>query len=213
MKNEELILARLDALEAEVAVLKINAGLVEPVARDVAPTKLVEPKLSITHPIETSPIVLPTEAEYRRILSAVRDAYPQLRPRSNPRFADQDEAGFFREFCAAFERVSHLRRTENVDSKHALSWWVDETNRWLHGSQQIDGIAFLAAVIGAGDVSFVQRDEYGNAWAFGLATFGGRPATEAWRRVLKGQLLTPVAGRFGPPGPRPSVRLETEIER
>ena len=65
-------------------------------------------------------------------------------------------------------------------------------------------------MIGAGDVSFVQRDEYGNVWAFGLATFGGRPATEAWRRVLKGQLLTPIAGKFGGPSPRPSVTLEAE---
>ena len=211
MKNEEAILAALDALKTRVAALEANAGLVEP-ARDAEPPKFVERGVTITHPIETSPIVLPTEIEYRGILSAVRDAYPQLWRRSNPRFADQDEAEFFRDFSAAFERVSHLRRTEKIDSGRGLSWWVDETNKWLRSSRriEIDGAAFLAAVIGAGDVSFVQRDEYGNAWAFGLATFGGRPATEAWRRVLKGQLLTPVAGKFGGPGPRPSVTLEVE---
>jgi len=209
MKNEEAILAELEALKTRVAALEANAGLVEP-ARDVVPAKFIEPKLSITYPEETSPIVLPTEIEYRGILSAVRGAYPQLwRPSNNPRFTDQDEAEFLRDFSAVFECVSHLRRTAEVDSKHSLSWWVDEINRRLHG-RQIDGAAFLAAVIGAGDVSFVQRDEYGNAWAFGLATFGGRPATEAWQRVLKGQLLTPVAGKFGGPGPRPSVRLEAE---
>jgi len=205
MKNEDAILAELEALTTRVAALEANAGLVKPAAQDVAPAKFVEPKVSITHPPIECPIVLPTEIEYRGILSAVRDAYPQLWRSANPRFADQE----FRDFCAAFERVSHLRRTaEEVDSKHSLSW-VDETNQWLKG-RQIDGTAFLAAVIGAGDVSFVQRDEYGNVWAFGLATFGGRPATEAWRRVLKGQLLTPVAGRFGAPSSRPSVRLEAE---
>ncbi len=211
MKNEEAIFARLDALEAEVTALKVNAGLVTPAARDVvAPAKFVEGQLSITHPVETSPITLPTEAEYRGILSAVRAAYPQLWRSSNPRFADEDDARFFRDFCAVFERVSHLRRTEKVDSKHALGWWVDETSRWLHG-RQIDGAAFLAAVIGAGDVSFVQRDECGNAWAFGLAAFGGRAASEAgWRRVLGGQLLRPVPGRFGGPGPGPSITVEAE---
>ncbi len=208
MKSEEAILARLDTLEAEVAALKVNAGLVKPVVHDAAPAKFVERGVTITHPEENSPIVLPTEAEYRGILSAVRDAYPQLwRPSNNPRFTDQDDAEFFRDFCAVFERVSYLRRIAEVDSKHSLSWWVDEINRRLHG-RQIDGAAFLAAVIGAGDVSFVQRDGYGNAWAFGLATFGGRPATESWRRVLKGQLLAPIAGRFGPPSARPSVTVE-----
>jgi hypothetical protein len=207
--RDDAILAELEALKTRVAALEAAAGLVKPAAQDVAPAKFVEQGVTITHPIETSPIVLPTEAEYRGILSAVRDAYPQLLRSSNPRCADQEDAVFFHDFCGAFERVAHLRRTEQIDSKHALSWWVGEANRWLRG-RQIDGAAFLAAVIGAGDVSFVQRDEYGNVWAFGLATFGGRPATEAWRRVLKGQLLPPIAGKFGGPGPRPSVRLEAE---
>ncbi len=210
MKNDDTILTELEALKTRVAALEANAGLVEPAAqRIVAPAKFVEPKVSITHPPIECPITLPTQTEYRGILRAVRDAYPQLWPRSNPRFADQDDAQFFRDFPAVFECVSHLRRTEEVDSKHSLSWWVDEINRRLNG-RQIDGALFLAAVIGAGDVSFVQRDEHGNVWSFALATFGGRPATEAWRRVLKGQLLTPVAGRFGAPSSRPSVRLEAE---
>jgi hypothetical protein len=209
--RDDTILAELEALKKRVAALEANAGLVKPAAADVAPAKFVEREVSITHPIETSPIVLPTETEYRGILSAVRDAYPQLwrSLSANPRFADEDDARLFRDFPAVFECVSHLRRTTEVDNKHSLSWWVDEINRRLHG-RQIDGLAFLAAVIGAGDVSFVQRDEYGNVWAFGLATFGGRPATEAWRRVLKGQLLTPIAGKFGGPSPRPSVTLEAE---
>ncbi len=126
MKNEDAILAELEALKTRVVALEANAGLVKPAAGDAEPAKFIERGVTITHPEETSPISLPTEAEYRGILSAVRDAYPQLWPRSNPRFGSQDEAEFVRDFSAAFVRVSHLRRTEKVDSKHSLSWWVDE---------------------------------------------------------------------------------------
>jgi hypothetical protein len=171
----------------------------------------VEPEVHITYPIECAPIVLPIiESEYRKLISVVLDAYPQLRRSNNPRYATEDEAGFLRESYAAFERISHLRRTEKVDHKHAVSWWASEANQWRRSQEEIRGDAFIAAVIAAGDVSFIEADHYGNSWAFGLATFGGRPATEGWRRVLKGQLLTPIAGRFEAPSARSGGRIVAE---
>ena len=98
MKNDDAILAELEALKTRIAALEASAGLVKPAAGDVARAKFVEREVSITHPIETSPIVLPTESEYLGILSAVRDAYPQLWRSSNSRFADQDDAVFFATF-------------------------------------------------------------------------------------------------------------------
>jgi hypothetical protein len=209
--NEEAILARLDTLEAEVAELKVTAGLVKPAARDAESAKFVERGVTITHPEEINRIVLPNESEYRKLLAVVLDAYPQLRRSNNPRYATEDEAGFFREFCAAFERISRLLRTEKVDHKRSVSWWANEANQQRFGREEIRGLAFIAATVGAGDVSFVEADHNGNSWAFALAFGAGRPATEAgWRRVLNGQLLAPIAGRFGAPSARPSVRLEAE---
>jgi hypothetical protein len=209
--NEKAILARLDTLEAEVAAL--NAGLVKPAAQDVAPAKFVEGEVRITYPIERSPIAMPTEPELWRILRVVLSAYQLRRPDSDPRYEDEDMAGFFREFCAAFEGISHFRRTEEIDHKHTLSWWANEAMRRLGNTapQDINSGAFLAAVIGAGDVQFTLTDSHGNVSAVGLARSGGRPATEAgWRRALAGQLLLPIAGRFRAPSGRPSIRVGAE---
>lgn len=215
MKNEEAILARLDTLEAEVAALKVNAGVaeVEPAAPDVAPVKYVEPKVSITYPKAQPDIAMPTEPELWRILRVVLNTYQLRRPNLNPRYEEEDMAGFFREFSAAFAGISLLRRIEEIDHKHTLMWWANEAMRQLGNTapQDINSAAFLAATIGAGDIKFTLTDSYGNVSAVGLARSGGRPATEAgWRRVLNGQLLLPVPGRFGAPSSRPSVRLEAE---
>jgi hypothetical protein len=214
MKNEEAILARLDALEAEVASLKVNAGLVVKPAARGEPAKYVEPKVSITHPIEHSPIALPTEAELWRIHRVVLSAYPELRPNSTPRYEKEDSAGVFREFCAAFAGISHLRRTEEIDHKHSVSWWAKEaTGRLGRPVQDISNTAFLAAVIGSGDIKFTLTDHYGNVAAVGLARSGGLATEAGWRRALNGQLLLPVAGRFRAPpgGSQPSGRLAAEL--
>jgi hypothetical protein len=170
--------------------------------------------VSITYPSERSPIAMPTEPELWRILRVVLNAHPKLRPVSNPRYEEEDMAGFFREFCAAFEGTTHFKRTEEIDHKHTLSWWANEAMRQLGNTapQDINSAAFLAAVIGAGDVKFTLTDPYGNVAAVGFARSGGRPATESgWRRVLNGgQLLPPVPGRFGAPGSRPSVTIGAE---
>ena len=112
---------------------------------------------------------MPTETEFWGILSVVRNAYPQLWPTLEILdLPTKMRPSFFANFAQYSNAYLHLRRTEEVDSKHSLSWWVDEIIRRLHG-RQIDGAAFLAAVIGSrATSSFVQRDEYGNVWAFGL---------------------------------------------
>jgi hypothetical protein len=213
MKDDDAILAELEALKTRVDALEAKTGLVKPAAQDVAPAKFVERGVSITYPSERSPIAMPTEPELWRILRIVLNAFPKLRPASNPRYEEEDMAGFFREFCLALAGAAHFRRTEEIDHKHTLSWWANEAMKRIGSTaQDINSAAFLAAVIGSGDIKFTLTDPYGNVAAVGLARSGGRPANEAgWRRVLNGgQLLPPVPGRFGAPSSRPSVTIGAE---
>jgi hypothetical protein len=76
--------------------------------------------------------------------------------------------------------------------------WVEETKDWLRLHRPAHrgniGAGFLAAVIAHGDVPYTVGDEQrGIVWAVGLTLFGGKLASDAWRRVLDGQLMTPVA--------------------
>jgi hypothetical protein len=201
MKTDDVMLAKFEALEARISALEAaGAGAaVKPAAAVVHP---VEPEgVRIVNIVERCPIAMPTEAERGRILSIVFGTYPKLKPDwSNARWAQEDEAEFHLEFWAAFERIARLKRTDEMDQKHALSWWTAEAEQFFrHGGRPIDirGPAFVAAVIAAGDVKFTPGDQLGNSWCFALSTYTGMPAIEAWRRVLEGRLFPPIVGRFG----------------
>lgn len=218
MKADDPILVRLSALEDEVAAMKatIAPPAKVPGAKVTAPAAARQPEgVRIMNVVERCPIAIPTEAEYRKICAVVFRAYPKIRPDwSDARRAGEDEAEFYREFAAAFEWVSRLKRTDAIDKKHGLSWWTDAAgNFYLHAGRSTDirAPAFLAAVIGAGDVDFTPGDQFGNSWSFGLSTYSGRLATEAWRVVLEGKLRVPVAGPFGAATlHRPGVRIASE---
>jgi hypothetical protein len=53
---------------------------------------------------------------------------------------------------------------------------------------------FLVATLAHGDIPYTPGDENrGVVWTVGVTPFGGAKATDAWRRVLDGQLMAPVA--------------------
>lgn len=107
--NDDAILVEFTALKKRVAALEANAGLVEPAAPDVASAKFIERGVSITHPIETSPMAMPTEVEHQTMLQVVFRQFPKFKPNSAGRWASDAEQ-FFRDYLAAFEAVSHFRR-------------------------------------------------------------------------------------------------------
>jgi hypothetical protein len=206
MKNDDVILAELEALKTRVAALETKTGLVKPAAQDVAPAKFVERGVSITHHLESCPIALPTEAEHRTILQVVFRHFPKFEPNSTGRWASAADE-FFRDYLAAFEAVSHFRRlTGETNKKYAIGWWTDHVCKWqsARGNSlgSLPGPAFLAAVLGAGDILYTPANEWGEVWTVGLDPYIGRPSTEAWRNVVQGKLLAPLRGKFSdPPAP------------
>jgi hypothetical protein len=201
---------RIATLESEIVALKANGQ--RKFAQAPPASHAAEPEgVRIMHPIERAKIAMPSTAELEKILKVVLAVYPKLRPYSpGDRFADQDAAEFFREFHAAFTFISHLGRAEYIDTKRSISWWAGEATEWWRlrkAPGDINSSPLLAAVVAAGDVNFTQRDEFGNVWAFALVTFGGRPATEAWRNGLRGQLLSPLPGAHSATPSSSGVRI------
>lgn len=198
------------ALQSEVDVLKASNSSSVP----ASVAQRVEPEgVRITYPIERSKIALPNTAELKTLLEVVLAAYPKLRGWSpGSRTAYQDEAGFIQQFSAAFRYVSHLGRDE-IDQKHAVSWWTDAASEWCKvqniWSSSIGAFPFLCAVIGSGDTKFTESDHWGNSWSVGLSPYGGTPATgTSWHRALNGQLLKPSPGvHKAITGPSPVVRF------
>ena len=203
---------RLAIAESDIVALNAKLGFrkVAPLAASVA----AEPEGSrIVYPVERAKIALPTDDELRKLLDVVFGSYPTLRPWTpGSRFASQDEEDFVRQFSAAFTFVAHQGRTEEVDKKQSIGWWADQAEEWWrqrNAHTNVGGGAFLAACVAAGDIQFQRSDTWGNVWAVGLVSFGGRAATEAWRSALRGDLRRPLPGvHKAPDGSGFNVRRE-----
>jgi hypothetical protein len=200
---------RLALAESDIVALNAKLGFrkVAPLAASVA----AEPEgARIVYPVERAKIALPTDDELPKLRDVVFATYPTLRPWTpGSNYAFQDEENFNRQFSAAFTYVAHKGRDE-IDMKHSSSWWADQASDWLRhrgDRTNIEGAAFLTACLAAGDVEFQRSDQFGNVWAVGLASWGGRKATEAWRNVLRGDLRRPIPGvHKAPEGRGLSVR-------
>ncbi len=206
------------ALEAEIAALKANSRLGKfaqaPAAAPASPPPQPE-GARIYHPITRATIALPSEGELEKMLDVVVAKYPKLRPYSaSDRFAAQDHANYLREFSSAFSYIAMRGRSTEVDTTRGVTWWAAEASEWnRQRNMPIDiGVGpFLAAVVAAGDIDFIESDMFGNVWSFALTPYSaGRPAQESWRDVLRGQLRKPLPGKHKPlsADERPSVRLE-----
>jgi hypothetical protein len=194
---------RIAALELELAELKKAAG-----KTPVPPPPPKDEGVRIVLVEERTSFVRPTLGELRKLYEIVCGKYPQFRPRSSPaRFADQEEEEFFAGFEWPFERLGHIGRAGAPDTRRYIGHWVEETKDWLRLHRPAHrgnvGGGFLAAVIAHGDVPYTIGDaDRGVVWSIGVTPFGGKLATDAWRRVLDGQLLAPTPERrFAEPSP------------
>jgi hypothetical protein len=185
---------RIAQLEAEIAQLK--AGHRDPRAAPVADQ--YEQGVRITQLVEPSNFVRPTEKELRKLYDIVLAKYPQLVPRLSARWADDERREHFDGFVWSFERLGYVGRTSAPDTRRYVNHWVEEAKDWLRLHRPAHsgniGAGFLIATIAHGDICFTPGDENrGVVWTIGVTPFGGAKATDAWLRVLDGQLMAPVA--------------------
>jgi len=140
---------------------------------------------------------MPNLDQMRKLFSIVRHKVPQVKG------ADDDAA--IRGFSGAFRYVSNCGRIAAPNTKYSLGWWGEDMKFWLRArnamTNDVTGASFIAAVMASGDVLYVPHDSnLGHVWEFGIVPphYGGKPASDAWKRVLEGSVLAPS---------RPSLRM------
>jgi hypothetical protein len=98
------------------------------------------------------------------------------------------------EFADAFRFVSTLHRTDAVDVEHSVGYWCDTVMDSLR--KRVSAPAFGAAIVAAGDVSYISFDRWPHELAWGLiigSRASSRPASNMWLSVLQGRIRAPVA--------------------
>ncbi|WP_316205919.1 hypothetical protein [Bradyrhizobium sp. SZCCHNR3058] len=134
----------------------------------------------------TSTLVMPTDAELRRLIDVVYRARPDLDLRADRDFRRLDHD---REFRLAFVTLGTMGRIDGVDHGKAIGYWADYARNLLYeaGNQaEIPNNVLLATALAHGDVHHA-RSALGLTW---IET--GRRAVDAWRTVLKsGKILPP----------------------
>jgi hypothetical protein len=202
------------ALKAQIAELtrRFDAKNAPP-----APVKIAQPKpvedegTRVSYPAPLSTFIMPSSAELKQLLAIVLAKFPQLAPDMSDRWADNNEAKFLKQFGAAFYAIGLMHRTEKPDKKRYVSFFVDHAEDLLraHGASADIGPAFLPACLAHGDVPISDWRIDGVVLEIGLNIYRiGRPATDAWKRVLATGCTIPL---IAPPSsrnyPRPDVRI------
>jgi hypothetical protein len=192
MKSEDAILARLAALEGRGAVLEermsaLEAGNGKPPWR--APPARVDEGVTLTYPNPpASSFVMPSISELHKLLAIVQEKCPQLAPD----FCE--EVAFFSGFARAFFYIGQLGRTDELNKKVSIGWWVDACSDFLRRSNMEDhmiGAYLAAAVLAHGDIAYSPKNPDGRVWEFGLKPHGGLRKT-GWRTLLAtGELRNP----------------------
>lgn len=179
-------------LQSEIATLRGNKPTVVPPPVDRAGVR-------VTQLVEPSSFIRPTRKELSELLAVVVAKYPKLGPpktmlgRNDGLEAEDFAAGF--EW--AFERLGFIGRAAVPDTKHYVGHWVEECKEWLRLHRPAHrgsvGAAFLCAAIAHRDIPYTVGDEQrGIVWSIGVTTHGGTKASDAWRKVLNGDLMPPV---------------------
>jgi hypothetical protein len=189
---------RIAVLERELAALKATEPLVDlPRPQPVDPADRPGPRIVLLQ--EQTKFVKPTAGELRELYTIVIGRYSRLgafRDVTNP-IGSVSPDEHFTGFTSAFERLGFIGRAPQPDTKHYVSHWATEAQDWLKvhrpGYHGAVGGGFLAAVLAHGDIPYIVGDgARGVVWSIGLTTYGGTMAADKWKRVLEGQLMTPV---------------------
>jgi hypothetical protein len=178
------------ALKAQIAELERRFD-----AKDAppAPAKMVQPKpvepegTRVFHIAPVSNFVMPSSSDLAQLLSIVLRKFPKLAPDTTDRWADNNEAKFAKQFEAAFRAIAMMHRTEKPDKKRYVQYFIDHGEDLLRalGPHAEIGPAFTVACLAHGDVPISDWRIDGVVLEFGLNIYRiGRPATDAWRKVL-----------------------------
>ncbi|MCJ2068307.1 hypothetical protein MKK75_05705 [Methylobacterium sp. J-030] len=185
----------MSALEAQIARLTDRlAALETPPAAAVptpaAPRPAAPEGMTVHTAIAGSGYVMPTEAQLRALHDMVVTTYPVLKDTAG-RLDGPDEP--FRRFAAAFRALGAIGRAPALNRDRAANWWVDHAQERLAGLGAVSDLnlaSFTAAVVAHGDIPFRALDRFPYELEFGLVAHGGgRPAGDAWRRLLAGDRL------------------------
>jgi hypothetical protein len=179
---------RLAALEVQAAALNVEIAKLR--AEQPPPPRPPRDEFRVVALNDEITTGMPSLAEMRRLFSIVRQRVPEQKSH------DPDAA--FRGFCCAFRFVSNCGRVAAPNGKVSISWWMEGMTAWLRERNamtiDVSGSSFIAAVVASGDVLFVPHNStLGYTWEFSLVApgHGGKPASDAWKRVLEGSLLAP----------------------
>jgi hypothetical protein len=134
---------------------------------------------------------LPSFDQMRKLFSIVRHRVPEQKS------PDPDSA--FRGFCASYRYVFNCGRIAAPNAKVSITWFIDGMKTWLRERNamtiDVSGSSFIAAVLASGDILYVPHDSaVGHVWEFSLVlppNHGGKPASDAWKRVLNGSVMAP----------------------
>jgi hypothetical protein len=191
---------RLAALEAQAAAL--NSEIAKLRAERPAPPPPVKDvrEVSVTAVLDER-TDLPDLKQLAKLFDVVRNLVPEVRS------YDPDAA--LRGFAGAFRYVSNCGRLAAPNAKLGLGYWCDDMKAWLRARNamtiDVSGASFIAAVLASGDILYVPHNsDLGHVWEFGIVPpghGGGKPTSDAWKRVLEGSVLAPStpARRMAPP--------------
>jgi hypothetical protein len=200
-------------LKSQIAELKSRFD-----AKDAppAPVKSAQPKpiegAQIFYPAPVSNFVMPSPTELKQLCDIVLRKFPKLAPDMTDKWADNNEVKFAKQFAAAFRAVGQMHRTEKPDRKRYANYFVDHAEDLLRaqGASAEIGQAFLPACLAHGDVPISDWRIDGVVLEIGLSIYRiGRPATDAWRRVLStGNTIALIAPPSSRNYPTPVFRVD-----
>jgi hypothetical protein len=131
---------------------------------------------------------MPTDAEIDKLLVLVGEAHPKLRPRQ------QDDAEYRQSFVLALHCLAYARRSD-LNSKYAVSYFLDAGNEWLRkhqpGSAALSLKSFYAAAISSG-IRHTAPTNFPYDLELGLGLGETTQPVAGWREIL-------TAGKVPPP--------------
>jgi hypothetical protein len=183
------ITTRIAELEAEVAHLKIECQKLRPPPPN--PTLKPCPDGRVTVSTVRTPVALPADNDLLRLMTIVTKRFPQLKPKFDTRWAEQDERDYFASFRAAFFLLSFVVRGDAIDRKRDADYWMALGEQWLRAQQfnpcTLQLNSFVAAVVSQGDILFAPLDRFPFGLAFGLTGFTSSHCLPGrWREALAG---------------------------
>jgi hypothetical protein len=186
------------ALRAEVAALKNMQG-----RRTAIPVhRPVERELTVTTPAPVSTFKMPTLDQLAKLLDIVGRHFPSLLSVDGPAFegtSTERHKQYCEQFEGAFLAIGNMKRKDRPDTTVYLSYHIEVAESVLKSfgrpSMTIRGNAFLAACLAHFDVpvSSIGRQHEGIVTEIGLHQYVGRPAGDAWRRIIEGAAPREVA--------------------